>query len=108
MRYITVPPDVVVEQVTKPDGTSPTISFKELVLGLVTDPKVTHTDGSIGLFIDVSDLVKGAATGDVLELTDEQHEFLSGLSRGFGYGAEVKLAILPMLKAITGAAKQRP
>lgn len=108
MRYITIPKDVILDGVKKADGSDVSMSFNEMVRALVTSQKITESDTTISAFIDITDALKSATPGSVVELSNEHHEFLSALARGFEYAPQVKLALLPLIRAITSAASKKP
>lgn len=108
MRYVTIPPDALITGITKHDGDHPTITFAGFVREvLVGHEKVTENDLTIGLFIEIGEAVV-APVGAVVELTNEQHELLVAVARTFKYSPEAKISILPLVKAITGAATKCP
>lgn len=107
MRYVVIPPPAVVTDIRKPDGTHPTLTMRDFVRSLVNAQRVMESDQTIGWFMEIADAFELCEPGQVVALPDELHEFLSGVARSFNYSPEVKLAILPLAKAITGAARER-
>lgn len=110
MRYVTIPAPAVVDNILNKDTRQPiTIPFATYIRDiLVMDPKITADDASLGKFMEMASSVKSLPAGAVWELSTEQHEFLGGLARGFQYSSDVKLALLPHIRAITSAPAERP
>lgn len=105
MRYITVPKNAVLEHLpADASGALPELPFVDFVRKvLVTDNRVTQNDQALTQFMEIADAVKSLKPGDELALQDETHEFLATLAKTFQYSGEAKLALLPMIKAITSA-----
>lgn len=111
MRYVVIPSDVVFDNLPEhPITKKPqSMNFVALVRNvLVQDPKVTADHAAIDRYLALADVVKDLKPGDVWSLTDEDHEWLSGVARGFAYNPDLKLQILHLVRAITGAATKKP
>lgn len=105
MRYITIPHDVVLENLRNPKtGEPPTLGFADFVRGtLVSHPRVTESNDTIKLFREIAETVKGKTPGEEWTLNEEQWELLTNFAKTFQYDGGVKLAILDLVQAITSA-----
>jgi len=108
MRHIVIPRHVVIEAIVKPDGTHPAFTFKDLVRAYAGSSKVVESDQTIGWMMEINEAFGDYAPGTVVALPDEQHEFLVGVMRAFKHNDDIKMDLLPLLRAITSAAKERP
>lgn len=110
MRYITVPPVCPIENaVSQTTGKPAEISFRQFVRNvLVAHNDVTKNDENLRLFMEVADKVKAAESGDVVEVSEAQHEMLSSMARTYQYAPDFKISILPLIRAITSAPDKAP
>lgn len=117
MRYITIPKPVLFEHLLlspdarpkdKPDQKHPEVTFPSFVrTWAIMHPEVSKNHETLTKFATIEKLVKDMKEGDELGLEDELHEFLSNIARGLNFpSGEVKLALLPHVLAITGAARE--
>ena len=105
MRYINIPNDVTLEGTTG----KPPLSFANFVRkGLVADARVTESDSNVTKFMEIEEAVRDLLAGSILPLTDEVWEFLSLLVRTFNYDPNLKLSLLPFVKAVTSAPTKLP
>jgi hypothetical protein len=105
VRYINIPNDVTLEGAAD----RPPLSFASFIRkGLVADARVTENDGNVTKFMEIEEAVRDIPVGAVLPLTDEVWEFLSLLVRTFNYDPNLKLSLLPFVKAVTSASTKLP
>jgi hypothetical protein len=105
MRYITIPAAVEIEGTTlSATGKPAEVSFRQFVRNvLVSHADVTKNDENLRLFMEISDKVKAAEPGTVMELSGEQHELLASMARTFQYAPDFKISVLPLIRAVTSA-----
>ena len=109
MRYITVPEDVVLENLrNQKTGEPPTLAFADYVRGtLVTHPRVTESNDTIKNFREIAESVKGLKGGATWEISEEHFELLSQFAKTFQYDPNVKLNVLDLIHAITSATTKK-
>lgn len=115
MRFIQIPPAVQAEiQVEVKNSDNVVVGEKTLMVEytlpifirkvLVLDHKVTADDMKLGYFLGLCAAVEHKAPGDIWEVESAPWEFLVELAKGVHIGnPDVKLALLPIIKSITGA-----
>lgn len=121
MRFVTVPEPfelehMKVKQKQKNEKgedveveTHPKVTFPEFVRKwLVSHADVTKSDDNLRFMQEIGEAVKNMKPTETLELSTEQHDFLSTIARTTSYSNEVKLAAIPHIRAITSAPNVDP
>lgn len=104
MRYVTIPEDVILEHLFDEKKQHPTMSFSSFVRkGLVADKRVNDSAANLDKFMEIEEALRTAKPGDTWPLVDEVWEFLALLVRTFDYDPNLKLYLLPFIKAVIGA-----
>lgn len=117
MRYIEpIPAPVSLEAVTIPeqhrkDGKEhPEMPFKDFVLKiLVMHPDVGRVPVTTKAFLEIKDVLNTLPEKPTsLGLESDQWEVLNTLANTFQYGTDIKLDILPFIRAINSASTIAP
>lgn len=110
MRYIKIPAPVVIDTVVDTKtGKHFEQSFDKFVcFTLLADAKASDSDSSIDKAMSIGAKVRASAVGDVVTVSDEDHEFLQKLATSVQFHPDMKFFLLPLMKAITGAARAAP
>lgn len=107
MRYVKIPKPVeLVAAPAGPDGKLPTLDL----IGLVRDTLGTQSawrsdDTAAGHYLDIVDALTGVAVGAVAKLTDESHEKLVQVMRGFEPAPMFAHPYMKLFRAVSSAPK---
>ena len=106
MHYITIPEPAPLDHVPGDE----VLTFRDLICKVIAgDPRITQDDASITKYMTIAAKAKELKAGDVWEVEPATHEFLSLLVRTFqNYHPEAKIALLPLIHAITSAPAKKP
>ncbi len=106
MRFIKTPEPAKLEG---PDGDQVLLSFSSFVRdNLISSPLVLSSSESIASFQTLADLVEKKEPGEVIAMQDGDHELLKKIAMGFEYNPSIKLALLPLIYAISSAGSKEP
>jgi hypothetical protein len=117
-RYIKIPKDVVIDGFKNAKGDEATQGLVSLIrFVLVNDNKVCESPEALDKFDNIQKAFMKANAdgkmiarepGEVVELEADLFEFFQALILGAQYNPEMKISMLPLLQAVTKAAREKP